>query len=159
LANPGTYQDGDGLFLKVDKRGSAYWNLRLQQDGKRHDIGVGSAKLVTLAEARANAAELRDAVMVEKRDVLTERKNEEAAKVTFREAAILYHSKNEAGWTSDVHGRQWLVSLENYAFPKLGDLTTGGITAADIISIFAPIWQEIPETARQVRNRICAVLD
>lgn len=21
LANPGTYQDGDGLFLKVDKRG------------------------------------------------------------------------------------------------------------------------------------------
>ena len=62
LANPGTYQDGDGLFLKVDKRGGAYWNLRLQQDGKRRDIGVGSAKLVTLAEARAKAAELRKAV-------------------------------------------------------------------------------------------------
>ena len=28
-ANPGTYQDGDGLFLKVDKRGGAYWLLRL----------------------------------------------------------------------------------------------------------------------------------
>lgn len=159
LANAGTYQDGDGLFLKVDKRGGAYWNLRLQQDGNRRDIGVGSAKLVTLGEARAKAAELRKAVKVEKRGVLTERKDEEAAKVTFREAATQYHSENEAGWKSDVYGRQWLASLENYAFPKLGDMTTGGITAADIISVLTPIWQEIPETARQVRNRICAVLD
>ena len=38
LANQGTYQDGDGLFLKVDKRGGAYWNLRLQQDGKRRNL-------------------------------------------------------------------------------------------------------------------------
>ena len=53
LANPGTYQDGDGLFLKVGKTGAASWLLRLQRDGKRQDIGLGSAKLVTLAEARA----------------------------------------------------------------------------------------------------------
>lgn len=38
-------------------------------------------------------------------------------------------------------------------------MTTGGIAAADIISVLTPIWQEIPETGRQVRNRICAVLD
>ncbi|WP_394357127.1 Arm DNA-binding domain-containing protein [Sphingopyxis indica] len=49
LANPGTYQDGDGLFLKVDKRGGAYWLLRPQRDGKRHDIGLGSAKLLPLS--------------------------------------------------------------------------------------------------------------
>jgi integrase len=159
LANPGTYQDGDGLFLKVDKRGGAYWNLRLQRDGKRQDLGLGSAKLVTLADAREKANELRKAIKVEKRDVLTERKDEAAAKVTFREAATQYHSENEAGWKSAVYARQWLASLENYAFPKLGDLPTGSITAADIIEVLTPIWQEIPETARQVRNRICAVLD
>ena len=34
LANPGTYQDGDGLFLKVGKTGAASWLLRLQRDGK-----------------------------------------------------------------------------------------------------------------------------
>ncbi|MGB3320911.1 MAG: Arm DNA-binding domain-containing protein [Sphingopyxis granuli] len=44
LAIPGTYQDGDGLVLRVDKRGGAYWVLRLQRDGKRQDIGLGSAK-------------------------------------------------------------------------------------------------------------------
>jgi integrase len=159
LANPGTYQDGDGLFLRLGKTGAASWIVRLQRDGKRQDIGLGSAKLVTLAEARLKAVELRKAVKVEKRDVLTERKDEAAAKVTFREAASQYHSENEAGWKSDVYGRQWLASLENYAFPKLGGMATGSITAADIISVLTPIWQEIPETARQVRNRICAVLD
>lgn len=159
LANPGTYQDGDGLFLKVGKTGAASWLLRLQHDGKRRDIGLGSARLVTLAEARSNAGDLRKAVKVEKRDVLAERKDEAAARITFQEAARQYHSENAAGWESDVYARQWLASLENYAFPKLGEMLTGSIMAADIISVLTPIWQEIPEIARQVRNRICSVLD
>lgn len=159
ISNPGTYQDGDGLFLKVDKRGGASWTVRLQRDGKRQDLGLGSAKLLTLAEARDKASELRKAIKVEKRDVLTERRDEAAAKVTFREAAKLYHVENEPGWKSQIYARQWLASLENYAFPKLGERPTGGVTAADIISVLTPIWQEIPETARQVRNRICSVLD
>ena len=33
--------------------------LRARVDGKRRDIGLGSVKLVTLAEARAKAHELR----------------------------------------------------------------------------------------------------
>jgi integrase len=159
LASPGTYQDGEGLFLKVDKRGGASWLLRIQRDGKRQDIGLGSAKLLTLAEARNKAFGLRKAVKLDNRDVLTEKKDEAAAKISFREAACQYHSENKAGWKSDVYSRQWLASLENYAFPKLGKMVTGTITAADIITVITPIWQEIPETARQVRNRICAVLD
>jgi integrase len=159
LANPGTYQDGEGLFLKVDKRGGASWFLRLQRDGKRHDIGLGSAKLLTLAEAREESRRLRKAVKVERRDVLTERKDEAAAKVTFREAARQYHAENKAAWKSTVYARQWLASLENHVFTKLGDIPTGGIASPDIIAVLTPIWQEIPETARQVRNRICAVLD
>jgi len=159
LVSPGTYQDGDGLFLKVDKRGGASWTLRLQRDGKRQDIGLGSVKLLTLSDARDKARSMRKAVKVECRDVLTERKDEAAAKVTFREAAKQYHAENEGGWKSAVYTRQWLASLENYAFPKLGSMPTGSITAADIIMVLTPIWQKIPETARQVRNRICAVLD
>lgn len=159
LVTPGTYQDGDGLFLKVDKRGGAAWTLRLQRDGKRQDIGLGSARLLTLAEARDKASGLRKAVKLERRDVLAEKKDEAAAKVTFRDAARQYHAENEAGWKSTVYARQWLASLENYAFPKLGNMPTGSIMASDIITVLTPIWQQIPETARQVRNRICAVLD
>ena len=159
LANPGTYQDGEGLFLKVDKRGGASWTMRLQRDRKRQDIGLGTANLLSQAEARDKASGYRKAVKIERRDVLAEKKDEAAAKVTFSAAARQYHRENEAGWKSAVYARQWLASLENYAFPKLGKLPTGGITAADIITVLTPIWQEIPETARQVRNRICAVLD
>lgn len=159
LATPGTYQDGDGLFLKVTGTGAASWILRIQRDGKRRDIGIGSAKLITLAIARDKAADLRKAVKVERRDVLAERRDAASAQVTFREAAIQYHAENKGGWKSKIYARQWLAGLETYAFPRLGKETTGAITAADIIATLNPIWQTIPETARQVRNRICVVLD
>lgn len=87
LANPGTYQDGDGLFLKVKKSGGASWMVRVQRDGKRQDIGLGSARLLSLAEARDKATGLRKAVKLERRDVLAEKKDMTAAKVTFRETA------------------------------------------------------------------------
>jgi hypothetical protein len=105
LANPGTYQDGEGLFLKVDKRGGSYWLLRLQRDGKRQDIGLGSAKLLTLAEARHKATGLRKAVKVDRRDVLAEKKDEAAAKVTFRVAARQYHDRrHHHGADADLAG-------------------------------------------------------
>ena len=164
LANPGVYSDGNGLFLKVrsnkaGKAGSAQWLVRIQIDGKRRDYGLGGSKLLSLAEARDAARELRKAIKVERRDILAERHDKAAAAMTFREAAKIYHTENEAGWKSAVYARQWLASLENYAFPKFGDRTAGSITASDIITALAPIWQEIPETARQVRNRVCVVLD
>ena len=104
-------------------------------------------------------AGIAKAVKIDRRDVLAEKKDEAAAKVTFCAAVRQNHSENEAGGKSAVYSRQWIASLENYALPKLGKMPTGGITAADIISVLTPIWQEIPETARQVRNRIYAVLD
>lgn len=159
MTTPGTHQDGHGLFLKVTKTGSASWILRIQRDGKRRDIGIGSAKLITLAVAREKAADLRRAVKVERRDVLAERRDAASAQVTFREAAIQYHTENKGGWKSKIYARQWMAGLETYAFPRLGKETTGAITAADIIATLNPIWQTIPETARQVRNRICVVLD
>ncbi len=159
INTPGAHQDGDGLFLKVSKHGSASWVLRLQRDGKRTDHGLGSAKVMTLADARAKAFDLRRAVKVEGRDPLAERRAAIAAKLTFRDAATAYHAENTGGWKSKIYARQWLASLDNYAFPKLGNRPTGEINAADIIAVLSPIWQQIPETARQVRNRICAVLD
>src|SRR3546814_11533048 len=110
--------------MKVGKRGAASGLVRLQQDGKRWDIGLGSAKLLTLAQAREKAGQLRKAIKVEKRDVLAERKDEVAAKVTFSAAARQYHTENEAGWKSAVYARRWLARLANYAFPKLGDVPT-----------------------------------
>lgn len=46
LTEPGRYSDGDGLFLEINGKGAASWTLRVQNNGKRQDIGLGSAKSV-----------------------------------------------------------------------------------------------------------------
>jgi hypothetical protein len=114
LANSGTYQDGEGLFLKVDECGGTSWFLRVQCDGKRHKVGLGSAKLLTLAEAREKPWGLRKAVQVERRDVLAEKKDEAAAKVTFREAARQYHAENKAGWKSPIYALELLAEVPRF---------------------------------------------
>ena len=159
LGRPGTYQDGDGLILKVDRRGGAAWRLRIQHQGKRSDIGLGSAKLVSLASARAKAAEARKAIREDGRDLLAEKRKSKAAAVTFREAALALHKAREHQWASSKHGGQWLATLETYAFPTLGKKPVGDVTAGDIIAAIAEVWTAKPETGRRVRQRICAVLD
>jgi len=54
---PGFHADGTvkGLFLVVTPAGAKSWRLRFQLHGSRRDMALGSAALVTLAEARAAA--------------------------------------------------------------------------------------------------------
>ena len=59
IKKPGFYNVGDTLYLRVGFTGSKSWIQRLTIDGKRRDIGLGSFKLVTLAEAREMAFENR----------------------------------------------------------------------------------------------------
>lgn len=44
-AKPGRHGDGEGLYLLVKPSGARSWLLRIQQGGKRRDIGLGSADL------------------------------------------------------------------------------------------------------------------
>ena len=60
--DPGRYGDGDGLYLVIAPRGSKSWICRIQKDGKRRDIGLGSVKKVPLAMARTRAAKVRSQV-------------------------------------------------------------------------------------------------
>jgi len=41
-AQSGRHADGDGLYLLVKPTGAKAWLLRVQTDGKRRDIGLGS---------------------------------------------------------------------------------------------------------------------
>ena len=43
FSKPGRYADGNGLYLVVDKSGARRWLLRLVVQGRRRDIGLGSA--------------------------------------------------------------------------------------------------------------------
>jgi hypothetical protein len=56
---PGRYADGNGLYLVVDDSGAKCWILRTVVTGKRRDIGLGSVRPVSLADARDEATRLR----------------------------------------------------------------------------------------------------
>ena len=58
LKKRGRYSDGDRLFLAISKH-SKRWVFLYSSHGKRHEMGLGSASKVSLAEARNKAAECR----------------------------------------------------------------------------------------------------
>lgn len=157
---PGRYGDGDGLFLLVGKTGSKSWMVRVQKDGKRRDIGLGSAAKVSLKLARERAALVRSQIEVGIDPVAERRKA--AGIPTFREAAALVHAEHLQGWKggdNSKHGKQWLTTLENYAFKAFGDTAVNAVSESEVRDVLAGIWLAKPETARRLRQRIRTVID
>lgn len=158
LSEPGKYSDGDGLFLQVDGKSSARWFLRIQVNKIRRDIGLGSLKSVSLADAREAAFTVRRKI-AQGIDPVEERKQERITVPTFREAAVSVHEEHRAAWKNGKHQQQWISTLETYAFPAFGDRPVNEIEGPAIRDVLAPIWLSKPETARRVRQRIATVLD
>ncbi|SDD10660.1 Integrase [Sphingomonas sp. YR710] len=169
IKTPGRYHDGGGLMLVVGKN-SRSWIVRIKEPGpagRRRDIGLGSAALVTLAEARGAAVMVRRQVLAGI-DPVVERRRALEQIPTFRIAATKLHGELKASWKKDgKHHDQWLSTLETHVFPSLGDRLIDGITGGDIRDVLlksvddkrGALWLELPETARRVRQRIGAVLD
>ena len=175
------YQDGDGLFLLVAPSGAKSWMLRVQVDGKRRDIGLGTVdvdglgndafgmddarnsdiplmlrKNLSLAEAREKAAALRKLAKAGI-DPKVERDRQRVKVPTFAEAVTEAHKSLKAGW-SERTAKAFKASLEEHAKPKLGALKVNAIGSADVIAALAPIWTAKPVMARKVRNGIGQVL-
>jgi len=157
-AKPGTHEDGRGLRLVVANSGAKNWILRIQSDGRRREIGLGSASVVGLAEARAKAESVRTAIR-SGLDPVAERRKGQTSVPTFREAALMVHAEHLPSWKNHKHGKQWISTIETFAFPKLGNVQVDKITASMVREVLLDIWLTIPETARRVRQRIGTVLD
>ena len=155
---PGRYADGNGLYLIVDKSGAKRWMLRTMVRGKRRDMGLGSVRLVTLAEAREKAAQFRK-VAREGGDPFTERQRNSRAVPTFQQAADKVHSERSPAWKNRKHAAQWINTLRRYAYPTFGNQRVDQIETPDVLRALSPIWLTKPETARRVRQRIGVVLD
>jgi integrase len=152
----GRYGDGNGLILRVEPSGSKRWIQRIVIRGKRTDIGLGSASLVTLAEAREAALSNRKLAR-SGGDPLADKTAAQAI-LTFEQAAREVHRINLPTWRNAKHGAQFISTLQTYAFPRLGSAKVSDITTADVLAVLQPIWLKKPETARRVRQRIGTVL-
>ncbi len=158
LKEPGRYSDGDGLSLLLSALRKGYWVLRATIKGRRRDIGLGTADLITLKEARGMALELRRDIQ-RGIDPIAEREKEEIKILTFAEAARKVHQEQKAGWKNGKHQEQWITTLEKYAFPMLGKRLVDDIEGPLVRDCLVAIWLKKPETARRVKQRIGMVLD
>lgn len=167
LKQPGMYAVGviPGLHLQVLPTGGRSWVLRVRIGNHRREIGLGGFPDVTLAQAREKARELREQIrsgrdpVAEKRDAKSAMKAAQAAQRTFKQCAIAYIEAHESGWRNAKHAQQWRNSLEQHAYPVLGDLHVRDVGLPHVMDVLRPIWTSKNETASRLRGRIEAVLD
>lgn len=151
-----------GLALHpTGSKGHGKWVLRYVSPvtGKRRNAGLGSYPDISIAEAAKRATAMR-IELAEGRDPLEERaKAEQAIKPpTFKEAAATLHESLSPGWKNPKHAQQWINTLTEYVFPKLGQKHLHEIQPADVAEVLKPIWLTKAETASRVKQRIHAVI-
>ena len=157
VSQAGRYCDGQGLYLDVRPSGSRGWIQRLTIRGRRTELGLDGFPLVSLKEAREKAFANRKLAR-EGGDPLSEKRRVESTP-TFADATRQVWNQLRPGWRSPQHAQLWLSSLERYAVPRIGKMPISEVTSADVIGILAPIWHDMPPTARKLRQRIRAVME
>ncbi|HTT99341.1 MAG TPA: integrase arm-type DNA-binding domain-containing protein [Rhizomicrobium sp.] len=162
LSEPGRYCDGGGLYLQVCSSGSRSWIFRYQLNKRIRDMGLGSAAVIGLADARDFAGQCR-ALVARQIDPVDERRKKQvlaAANATsFEECARRCFDQKKVEWRNEKHTKQWITTLEQYAFPVLGSTSVGGVDTPLVLKVLEPIWAAKHETATRVRERIEIVLD
>lgn len=156
IKKPGRHADGGGLYLKVRKSGSKGWVFIQMKNGKSKELGLGSCDVVSLAEARAKALEMKERSYLGLGTTLAPVFDKKPP--TFIECVEKYLAGKEQGWTNDKHSAQWHMTLKVYAKP-LHDLHVSQIKASHILEILEPMWLTKNETASRLRGRIEAILD
>ncbi|WP_208349230.1 tyrosine-type recombinase/integrase [Pseudaestuariivita rosea] len=158
-AGPGRHADGGGLFLQVDRSGARRWVLRITVQGKRRDLGLGSAKLISLAEAREKSLEYRKIAKSGGDPTLRKRADDGRAIRVADLARKVHAQKFKDNVNNGKHVAQWIRTLETYAFPVIGDMSVEDVLQDDIETILDPIWTTKPETAQRVLQRLKTVFD
>ena len=154
---PGKYGDGHGLYLIVDASGAKRWEQRLVIQGRRRDIGLGSAAVVSLEEAREQA--LKNKRLARSGgDPIAEKRISIGGSMSFKEVALAVHELNAPSYRNKKYAAQWLSSIENHVLPVLGTKSIGSITSSDILSVLSPIWSDKHDTAKKIRQRLSQIM-
>jgi integrase len=160
----GRYSDGGNLYLQVTNGGKS-WVFQYQRNGRQRDMGLGSARLVSLALAR----ELRDDCHVKlargldpieaRNHAALAARAERAKQMTFRQCADDFFAVNASKWRNAKHRQEWLASLTRYAYPVFGNLSVAAIDTGLVFKVLKPLVADKPVTASRLRGRIETVLD
>lgn len=162
LTAPGHYVDGGGLYLQVTGSAKSWlFKYKVRGTKKRREMGLGPLRDVPLAEAREKALACRKQ-LAEGLDPIQARDSARAAvrqqMKSFRDCAAEFIESKSAGWKNEKHKGQWSATLEQYAYPVIGDMMARDVALPHVLRILEPIWTMKTETASRLRSRIEAVL-
>lgn len=146
-------------------KGQGKWTLRFvsPMTGTRRDMGLGAYPEVGIAEAGVRGLAARQ-LIVSGKDPIAERQKDKAARaaltaaMTFEQAALKLHEELKPGWKNAKHAAQWLRTLRDYAFPKIGTKKLVDLRPVDFAEVLRPIWLSKPETASRVKQRCHTVV-
>lgn len=161
LSRDGSFRVDNGLYLRVQNNGAARsWLFRYKRSGKTRWMGLGSARLLTLTEAKRKAITAEKLLLDGTDPLIAKRKSGRPGDApSFKECAESYLKAHEPGWANPKHRYQWRATLEQLAYPEIGKLPVDQIDSDDIMKVLEPIWLDRIETAKRLRGRIEKVLD
>jgi integrase len=161
-SNPGRYPDGNGLYLVVEKSGSRHWIFTFRWQGRRPEMGLGSAAKgrVSLADARQLANDARRIVSSGLNPIDERRRKVAVSEVpNFLNFASEYFSTTrEAGLANPKHINQWKRTISVTCKP-IHKVPVNEITVDQVYQIIRPIWHSTNETAKRSLSRIENILD
>src|ERR1700722_18890926 len=161
-AKPKYHADGRGLYLRVGSGMQRSWCYRFMLRSRAHEMGLGSAHDISLAEAREKVATLRK-LKANGIDPLTSKRasaaTARASAMTFAECSEAYVKAHSAGWRSAKHTEQWMSSVKAYALPMIGNLPVDAVDTAAVLRCIEPQWTTKTVTMGRVRGRIESVLN
>jgi hypothetical protein len=136
----GRYSDGGNLYLQLANGGRS-WVFQYQRHGRQHEMGLGSARSVSLALAR----ELRDDCHqklargldpIETRNgAILAARAEHAKQMTFRQCAEDYLAVNASKWRNPKHRKQWVATFTRYVYPVFGNLSVAAIDSGLVFEV------------------------
>lgn len=165
------YADGRGLFLSVSANKRKTWvfcyrfpDPAAKRGYREREMGLGSVDHMDLEEARREVMSLRERVR-DGIDPLEERRSGSGLAIrrqpgrTFREVAARLIEIKRPGWTKNGRSEQaWRTSLENHAYPFIGDKDVADVTMFDVRDLLFKIWTRNNIMAQRLQNRIHAVM-
>src|SRR5262249_49765303 len=142
-------------------------------DHRERWMGLGPLWLVGLIEARESALsahrQLRlgldpiDTRKAERAVRASEAQKAAAKAVTFEEGARECYDQHAGKWKNAKHSKQWLTSMEIYAFPIIGKVAVGDVDEGLVLKVLEQkhkrhpsqrLWDAITESANRLRGRI-----
>jgi len=172
----GKHYDGLGLLLEIRGPNSASWLSRYQIDHVVHWMGLGSARVFTLAQARERNRRVRQQ-LADKIDPLLQKRAAKATaaaaaarSITFADETARFLKDNAATWGNAKHAAQWRSTLETYVNPIIGQVAVADVDTNLVLQILeqdiparkpypaGKFWNVRQETASRVRQRIEMIL-